>query len=183
MIAKILSVALTTIFLLGCVGFVKSNVAEFHRLSENLTPTTYTFIPLEGQEDDVEYYTYQDLIRQQLSKHQYREVIPQETPTVIIAFIYGNYGTYSGITTYSPTYGIIGSSKVSTTEYNLALWLYVVDAKSVGGEKINFLYEGSVISVRKSSQLSEVMPKMIEVLFKKFPGKSDSTRTEIKATK
>ena len=91
---------------------------------------------------------------------------------------HGNYGTYSGTTTYTPSYGIVGSSTVSRTEYSRGLWLYIVDAKSVGTGKINVLYEGSVKSSGSSSQISRVMPAMIKALFKKFPGKSGETRTE-----
>ena len=64
---------------------------------------------------------------------------------------YGNYGTYSGTTTYTPTYGIIGSKAVSRTEYSRELWLYIADAKSVGTENLNILYEGNV----KSSPLCQ----------------------------
>ncbi|PXX95909.1 DUF4136 domain-containing protein [Halomonas sp. LBP4] len=89
---------------------------------------------------------------------------------------YGNYGTYSGTTTYTPNYGIVGSSTVSRTEYGRGLWLYIIDASSVGTETLNVLYEGSVRSSGSSSQLSRVMPAMIEALFKSFPGKSGETR-------
>ena len=94
---------------------------------------------------------------------------------------YGNYGTYSGITTYTPTYGVVGSSTVSRTEYSRGLWLYIVDAKSVGTKNLNVLYEASVKSSGSSAQLSRVMPAMIEALFKEFPGKSGGTRTEATA--
>ena len=92
---------------------------------------------------------------------------------------YGNYGTYSGTTTYIPTYGVIGSSTVSSTKYGSGLWLYIVDNKTVGTDKLRTLYEGSVKSSGSSSQLSKVMPAMVKALFKEFPGKSGSTRTEI----
>lgn len=91
---------------------------------------------------------------------------------------YGNYGSYSGTTTHTPTYGVVGSSTVSRTEYSRGLWLYIVDANSIGTEKLNVLYEGNVKSAGSSSQLSRVMPVMIQALFKSFPGKSGATRTE-----
>jgi hypothetical protein len=49
----------------------------------------------------------------------------------------------------------------------------------MGTEKLNVLYDGSVKSSGPSSQLSEVIPAMIEALFKSFPGKSGETRREI----
>ena len=92
---------------------------------------------------------------------------------------YGNVGTYSGTTTYTPTYGIIGTSTYSRTEYKRGLWLYIVDKKTVGADKLDVLYEGSVKSAGSSSQLAKVMPAMIKALFKEFPGKSGSTRREL----
>jgi len=94
---------------------------------------------------------------------------------------YGNHGTYSGTTTYIPTYGVVGSSTMSATEYTRGLWLYIVDAKSVGTKDLNVLYEASVKSSGSSDQLPCVMPAMIEALFKEFPGKNGDTRTEITA--
>ncbi|PPE69957.1 hypothetical protein C1702_08815 [Caldimonas thermodepolymerans] len=207
---RILACVLSAVLLSGCAGFIRSDVAVFHQLGDSPTPTTYIFVPLKGQENSLEYKTYAALIRQELNKHQYREVTEKEKPDVVIAFdygidsgkqklesipifgqtgvsssttygtlnTYGNYGSYSGTTTYTPTYGVVGSSTVSRTEYARGLWLYIVDAKSVGTEKLNVLYEGNVKSTGSSSQLSRVMPAMIQALFKSFPGKSGATRTE-----
>lgn len=91
---------------------------------------------------------------------------------------YGNYGIYSGTTNYTPTYGIVGTTTVSKMQYTRELRLYIVRAQSLGTKKLDILYEGSVKSVGSSSQLSRVMPAMIEALFKKFPGKSGETRSE-----
>ena len=210
---RMLTVALSLILLSGCAGFVKSQVSVFHQLGETPVPKTYVFVPLEGQENSLEYKTYIQLVRQQLSKFQYSEAASNETPDVVIALsygidsgkerlasipifgktgvsssttygtlnTYGNYGTYSGTTTYTPTYGVVGSSTVSRTEYNRGLWLYIVDAKSVGTKNLNVLYEASVKSSGSSAQLPRVMPAMIEALFKKFPGKNGDTRTETTA--
>lgn len=207
---KIITIsALSIFFLSGCMGFVKSDVVVFHQLPESPVPARYIFMPLEGQENSLEYKTYQELFRQQLSKHQFTEVTPDKAPEMVIVFnygtdsgkeklasipifgqtgvsssstygvlnTYGNYGTYSGATTYTPEYGVVGSSIVSWTEFSRGLWLYIVDARTVGTKNLNVLYEGSVKS-SGSSQISRVMPAMVEALFKKFPGKSGESRTE-----
>ncbi len=92
---------------------------------------------------------------------------------------YGNYGTHFDGAIQKPAYGRVGSYTVSITEYGRSLWLYIVDANSMGTEKLNVLYEGSVKSSGLSSQLSTVIPAMIEALFKSFPGKSGETRREV----
>lgn len=92
---------------------------------------------------------------------------------------YNNYGIYLGTTIRKPTYGIADSSTVSITAYSRSLWLYIVDANSLGTEKLDVLYEGSVRSSGSSSELPKVIPAMIEALFRSFPGKSGETRREV----
>jgi len=92
---------------------------------------------------------------------------------------YGNYGTYSGTTTYTPTYGVTGSQAVSRTAYTRKVWLHIVDKASLESNEPKKLYEASVVSEGSSSQIAKVMPALIKAIFKKFPGKSGSTRKEI----
>ena len=192
----------------GCM--VKSDVAVFHQLPPTTVHHKYAFMPLKGQVGSLEYLTYQELVRVELTIHNFEEVQVPEAD-VIVAFNYGidsgkeelssrpiygqtgvsssrtygtlntfgNYGTYSGTTTYTPTYGVVGSETVSRTKYGRGLYLYIVDKNTVGTEKLKVLYEGNVQSSGKSSQLATVMPAMVKALFKEFPGKSGSTRREI----
>jgi hypothetical protein len=210
-IAIVLALALSTLFLSGCAGFVESDVAVFHQLGETPIPKTFAFFPLNVQEDSAGYKTYAALIRRELGKYQYKEVAGEEYPDVVIALsygidsgreklvsipsysqsrvfskttrgafgAYGNYRAHFGSTVQKPTYGIGDSYTISRTEYDRSLWLYIVDANSLGTEKLNVLYEGNAKSSGSSSQLSEVIPAMIEALFKSFPGKSGETRREI----
>jgi len=92
---------------------------------------------------------------------------------------YGNYGTYSGTTTYTPTYGITGYQAVSRTEYTRNVWLHIVDKASLESGEPKKLYEASVVSEGSSSQIVRVMPALVKAIFKEFPGKSGSTRKEI----
>ena len=41
---------------------------------------------------------------------------------------YGSYGTYSGTTTYTPTYGVVGSGAIPYTKYTRYLTLDMVDS-------------------------------------------------------
>lgn len=90
---------------------------------------------------------------------------------------YGSYGTYSGTTTYTPTYGVVGTGVTSHTQYMRFLKLDVLDKISLAEGKIKKLYEGKVVSRGSSSYMSAVLPTMIKALFEDFPGKSGSTRT------
>ena len=83
-----------------------------------------------------------------------------------------------GTTTYTPTYGVVGTGTTSYTRYTRYLSLDIIDKDSTLSEdKINRVYEAKVISSGSTSQLPEIVPVMIEALFEEFPGKSGSTRT------
>jgi len=89
---------------------------------------------------------------------------------------YDSYGTYSGTTTYTPTYGVVGTGVTSSTEYTRFLKLDILDRKALTEKQIKKLYEAKVFSRGSSGQLSAVLPTMIKALFEEFPGKSGSTR-------
>lgn len=89
---------------------------------------------------------------------------------------YGNYGTYSGTTTYTPTYGVVGTGVASSTEYTRFFKLDILDRKALKEKQIKKLYEAKVFSRGRSGQLSAILPTMIKALFEDFPGKSGSTR-------
>jgi hypothetical protein len=94
---------------------------------------------------------------------------------------YGSYGTYSGTTTYTPTYGVVGTGVTSQTEYMRVLRLDIVDKHALAEGNIKKLYEGKVVSSGYSGQLVQVLPTMIKVLFEDFPGQNGSTRTSRRA--
>lgn len=96
-------------------------------------------------------------------------------------YSYGGYGTYSGTTTYTPTYGVVGTGVTSSTEYTRFFKLDLLDKKALTEKQIKKLYEAKVISRGSSRQLSAVLPTMIKALFEDFPGKSGSTRRTIRS--
>lgn len=156
---------------------------------------------MKGQENSLEYKTYQDLVRAELLKHGYQETLPEKAD-VVIAF---SYGIDSGqtILSSSHTSGTINSGASTpisgklnllgfgdggveadtkhtyTTIYNRVFQFYIVNKKTVGTEKLEVLYEASVKSAGSASHLTKVMPGMVKALFKEFPGKSGATRKEM----
>ena len=42
---------------------------------------------------------------------------------------YGNYGTFTGTTTYTPTYGVVGKQHIPITKFSRFLYLIIVDTK------------------------------------------------------
>lgn len=97
---------------------------------------------------------------------------------------YGNYATYSGTTYRNPTYGVVGSSVKSDTEYTRFLKVELFQNPVLANGNLKTIYEAKVISSGSSNQVAEVMPTMIKALFEDFPGKSGSTRkTELPLVK
>ena len=90
---------------------------------------------------------------------------------------YGSYGTYSGTTTYTPTYGIVGTAPVSQTQYTRFLKVDILDKRALAQQRIKKLYEATVVSRGRTGNLSEVLPTMMKALFEEFPGESGKART------
>lgn len=205
---KVLVVSLFSVFLLsGCFRSVKSNVVTFHKLPkiDKKQKVSYSFLKLKGQENNLEYETYKDKIKQHLSKNNYFE---NTNSNLLFSFQYGidngtqklgsvpvygqtgvsssyttgtvnaynngygrTTGNYSGTTTYTPIYGVVGSSTYSYSTYNRFLMLYIYDKN-----KKQVVYEGKVNSVGSSSSITLVIDEMIESLFTDFPGESGKSK-------
>jgi hypothetical protein len=88
---------------------------------------------------------------------------------------YGGYATYSGTTSSTPTYGVVGSGVRSQTVFTRYLRLDILDKAALSDGKIKKVYEAKVTSTGSSGQVAAVMPTMIKALFEDFPGKSGST--------
>jgi len=197
---RLLRIALVAFILLnaGCGGLIYINVETFHELNSSLSPKSYAFLATSDQKISLEYKIYQNLIRKKLEKFGYQEVEPSNAD-LQISFnysisspqekvgsspVYGQtgikssttsrpsmYGTYSS-TTYTPTYGVVGSQTYTYTTYTRRLGLVLLEGRLVGDSIGKRLYEGTAKSTGPSGSLSTVMPYLVEALFKEFPGES-----------
>tara|TARA_B100001971_G_C18088814_1_gene482351 strand:- start:18 stop:704 length:687 start_codon:yes stop_codon:yes gene_type:complete len=97
------------------------------------------------------------------------------------SYNYGTGGTsyYSGTTYSMPTFGVVGSSTSSITQYTRQLAMDLVETSTLESKKINKVYEGRVKSSGSCSMISYVMPEMLESLFRDFPRKNGSSETII----
>ncbi|SVD14279.1 uncharacterized protein METZ01_LOCUS367133 [marine metagenome] len=94
--------------------------------------------------------------------------------------MYGNYGSYSGTTFYTPTYGITGftSGTTTSTQYNRAVHLDIFDSQP-DSSRPRKVYESKVISTGSCGVMSEVIDEMFEALFRIFRGESGSSNKYI----
>ncbi len=90
---------------------------------------------------------------------------------------YGGSASYSGTSYTMPTYGIVGSSTSSQTEYTRAIALDIVNAKSVESGKPVKLYEMRARSTGSCSSINGVFDEILEAMFKSFPGESGKSQT------
>jgi hypothetical protein len=54
---------------------------------------------------------------------------------------YGSYGTYSGTTTYTPNYGVVGTGVTSRTEYTRVVRRDIIDKQALAEGNINYTRE------------------------------------------
>jgi len=104
-------VGLLSPWLSGCL-MVRSNVTAFHTLPKSPSPTTYAFLPLQGQENDLEYKTYKNRVAEHLTAYQFREV-PAASANVFVAFGY-SIGAGKQRVSSVPIFGQTGVSSAST---------------------------------------------------------------------
>lgn len=91
--------------------------------------------------------------------------------------VYGSGGStsYSGTSYTMPTYGVLGSSTGSVTQFTRAIALDVIDAKSTVND-IKKVYEARAKSTGSCSVIAGVFDEILEAMFKGFPGESGKTR-------
>jgi hypothetical protein len=89
---------------------------------------------------------------------------------------FGNMASVNATTTYTPTYGVVGSGTRTDTIYKRFLDLEIVEMASLSSGAPKKLYEGKARSNGSSPQLARVMPYMVESVFKDFPGPSPQAK-------
>jgi hypothetical protein len=181
-----------SILLLGCVASIHSNVTAFHEIDGDVTGYKYAFLPIEGQESNLEYRTYCNLIEKEMQKYgairsslddadylvtlvygidDGREQVVSRpifgqtgvssSHTTGSATAYGNTAYGSATTTYTPSYGVVGTSTSSRTLYTSILRLNVFPKAAVDKGDFTPIYESEVKSEGRAGQLSRVMPSLI----------------------
>lgn len=187
----------------GCAT-VQSKVSRFHTLSPSSSSMSFNLIPLESQKGSIEFSAYAQRVISKLQAFGWRLEATHD-PDVIVFISYGigdgksvsgsmpifgqtsggisytsgsiytgsHSATFSASTSSPPTFGQVGAIPIHSTEYTRTLVMKIYDLK----QNNKTIFEGSVVSTGSSSQIAEVMPNMINALFKKFPGESGKTIT------
>lgn len=112
------------------------------------------------------YYGISDPINEQYSYSMpvYGQTGVSSSYTTGTLNTFGNMATYSGTTTYTPTYGIVGSQNYSgtRTNYTRHIILDAVDAKKYKElQKIQSLWKTTIISTGSSGDLRTIFPILL----------------------
>ena len=78
----------------------------------------------------------------------------------------------------SPSYGVVGASAQTKTNYRHTLAMDIVTADSLNQDQMKKVYEGRTISVGKCSLTVEVFDEMLEAMFVDFPGENGRNRSQ-----
>jgi hypothetical protein len=192
--------AAMTVALSGCASTFRSNVTTFHQWPENISEKSFVFQRSPEEEASLEYQHYEDQVRIALEQLGFSSARTQADANMIVdvdagqtvrdvtviepvvpdPFWYGSpfYGPGFGPFGY---YGVMSpfwldpwpyhQREVSYPAYQRRLKVSIMRAED--GKK---LYEGTATSRGRNPELAEVMPYMVDTLFKEFPGPSGVPR-------
>jgi hypothetical protein len=196
---SVLLLAAAGMLMAGCAApTIRSEVTAFHEWPMPLQEKAYVFDPGKEQENNLEYRSYANLIREELKRLGFVEAPGEKSAQLKVALSYGidardvrvsepvvispyGYGPpWRGYYApyYSPFYDPfwygppIVERRVSSYQV-FTRQLRVVLSRVTDGKK---LHEVRVISEGSNGSLPTVMPYLVRAAFADFPGKSGVPR-------
>ncbi len=193
--------------LTGCASTIKSEVTAFHQWSPELIQQSFSFDRSDVQQQDLEYRSYEDLVRGELQRLGLKEAGSSDKAALSVKFvatITGRdvriietvlvdswYGTpWYGPGYYSPRWG--GWPGYGYPYYG-AMWPSMPVAREQERRYTVFhrelkikitqltggepLLDVTVRSDGSQGNLAKVMPYLVQSAFTNFPGKSGEPRT------
>ncbi len=195
-------IAVTSVLLSGCASFVKSDVLAFHEWPADLQNKTYVFDRKSEQANDLEYRSYENLVRTELGRLGFAEAqnprganlkvaldyrIDARDVTAIEPVLVDPYWPYGyGHPYYGPRWrGYYGPYydpfwyPGSVTQYREVQYqifqrrLNILITHSKDGKK---LYDVTVNSDGGNGSMAFAMPYMVRSAFSDFPGRNGVPR-------
>jgi hypothetical protein len=189
--------------LAGCAtSTIRSEVTAFHEWPASLPDKTYVFERTKAQNDNLEYLTYENLVRAELDRLGFVEAPVSTRPALKASLDYGitvrdvrevypvvvnpswygpawhgHYGRFHG-PFYSPFYGPFydpfwyGPPVVEQRESQYQLFTRRLHIALARMADGKKLYDTTVVSEGTNGSLAAVMPYMVRSAFAEFPGKS-----------
>lgn len=189
-----------TTLLSGCGTIIRSDVTAFHEWPAALPDKSYVFERTKDQNDNLEYLSYENLVRSELNRLGFVEApantkpalkasmnysingrdVREVYPVVVNPYPYwygpawrGYYGPWHG-PFYDPFWYGPPIVETRVSQYQLfTRRLHIAIARMADGKK---LYDTTVVSEGSNGSLAAVMPYMVRSAFTDFPGKSGVPR-------
>lgn len=197
--ALLLLIALSSLLLSGCASFIRNDVIAFHEWPADLQNKTYIFDRKGEKENDLEYRSYENLVRNELGRLGFAEaqdprganlkvvlnyridVRDVQTVQPVIVDPYWPYYPYYGPRWrgyYGPYYDPFWYpgpvTQYQQVQYQLfQRQLNVIITRSKDGKK---LYDVTVHSEGANGSLAFAMPYMVRSAFSDFPGQNGIPR-------
>lgn len=185
----------------GCASTIKTQVTPFHEWPNYVQDKTYVFERTKDQDNDLEYRTYENLVRGELTRLGFEEASDVRSarlkaslgysikardvrvvyPVVMDPYWYGPawrgyYGPF-----YDPFW--YGPPAVERREESYQIFtrkLRFMLAQMSDGKKV---YDTTVVSEGTNGSLAAVMPYMVRAAFMDFPGRNGVPRVVEMKTK
>lgn len=202
------STALMLAFLLvlsGCASTIQSQVTAFHEWPAEVRDKSFVFGENKEQDNQLEYRTYRNLVRNELLRLGFTENPLGRTPNLKVSFTYDLksrdvrvmqsvavdpfyaspfygapfYGSpWHRYGYYGPFYDPFwyGPPRIEQYETQFVLYTRQLKVEIARISDAKKLYETTVISEGRNGSLAAVMPYMVHSAFADFPGKSGVPR-------
>lgn len=190
----IAAVAGLSLLLGGCATTVRSHVTTFSQLPANLADKTYVFAAPPAQDDTLEFRSYQNLVRGELTRLGFQDAGASGTPTITVnmrflttdipvqvvqvmpppSYYYGYYGwrrRYWGAF-YDPFW--YGNGYYTThIEHQFRRELQVSMTSVKDNQR---LWDVTVRNMSREESTPRIMPALVRSAFEGFPGPNGQAR-------
>ena len=186
----------------GCAtNLVRSDVTVFHEWPAELRDKVYVFERSREQDNNLEYRSYENLVRSELQRLGFAEAAVNQTPRFKVSIMYGARGRdvrvieaatpdpfwynsplyghrWRGRGYYGPYYDPFWPVAPSTDYVENTYQIYtrqlaILIAQAASGKK---LYNVTVNSEGTTGSMAAVMPYLVRSAFAEFPGTSGVPR-------
>ena len=196
------SILLMLSLLAGCAtSMVRSDVTVFHEWPAELRDKVYVFERSKEQDNNLEYRSYENLVRSELQRLGFAEAAVNQAPRLKVSITYGMRGRdvrvieatapdpfwynsplyghrWRGRGYYGPYYDpfwpVVPSTDYVENTYQIyTRQLAILIAQATSGKK---LYNVTVNSEGTTGSMAAVMPYLVRSAFAEFPGTSGVPR-------
>jgi hypothetical protein len=196
MLGRFCAGLLALLMLAGCASSISARVTTYEKWPEDAPGQKYTVAPMAGQDSNLEYQSFADMIRASIGRTGLVEAGNPSEARFVVSFSYDNpmsqswvqqfaepyfpgpfFGPWAGY--YGGPYGFGGGMFYSppvintpVTTFKNSLTVIIKDNELDGAE----VYRSTAVVITESDNLPAVMPYLTNAIFDGFPANNGSVR-------